>query len=232
MPALYLKRPVRQYEEIVHDGPVIVRATVETRSCFHCPCCKINESGCSALFPVILNHLTAGRHLVVPHAPAFSQILSPLVLPSYPVSFPTAWQVFGDVCAGAVVRASGDIIVLGRLAGKAHAGAAIPPASSSLSPSPATPNVSSTSSTSAVSMSPRSTSSSSRGASAGDSSLGPSPPRLPPSFNRQSVVVALEMRPSVIAVASEVVAGPGDGEAGEQAGQPEVARLADSGGIW
>ncbi|CAI7910827.1 unnamed protein product [Closterium sp. NIES-54] len=86
------------------------------------------------------------------------------------ISYDGTVIVYGDVSPGAVVRAAGDVIVLGRLAGKVHAGSG---------------------------------------------------------GNRRSVVVALCMEPSVVAIATEVV----QGAQGKAAGLPEVASIDSSGHI-
>lgn len=120
----------------------------------------------------------------------------------------SAWQVFGDVCQGAVVRSSGDIIILGRLAGKVHAGAAVTP------PNSHSTSLDNSSARKAVSQSPQ------------QAALHHGGGQTAP-MNPQAVVVAMAMQPAVLAIATAVVAGPEVAR-----GQPEIARLADNGSIW
>ncbi|CAI5980605.1 unnamed protein product [Closterium sp. NIES-64] len=205
---LYVKRSIRQFEEISYDGTVIVRVKGQFEEISYdgtvivhvygdvIPGAVVRAAGGVIVLGRLAGKVHAGGDDPFPPLPISLPSLSPTPLPFHTPPFllspPFPSSSPGDVSPGAVVRAAGNVIVLGRLAGKVHPGAVVRAAGDVIV----------------------------LGRLAGKVHAGSG-------GNRRSVVVALCMEPSVVAIATEVV----QGAQGKAAGHPEVASIDSTGHI-
>eukprot|EP00897_Mesotaenium_endlicherianum_P006197 jgi/Mesen1/5605/ME000282S04759 len=114
---LYIKRAIRQFEEISHHGSIVARRGSGRSS--SSSACLVGDRPWSRP----RRWLSSCRSSIGPGSGSGSSsgAGSPLSV-QLPLPLVQAGQVYGDVSSGASIRAGGDVVVLGRLSGKASAG--------------------------------------------------------------------------------------------------------------